>query len=100
MGTAPGPCPVHGPRGGAVPHWTRPPVSRRQRAARVDRAVPAPVAGSGGGALGQDPMAIARWDEVEGAEPDEIRHHLLPPVRPAEVWAAGVTYERSLTARK
>jgi len=50
--------------------------------------------------LGQDPTAIARWDEVEGTDPDESRPHLLAPVRPAEVWAAGVTYERSLTARK
>jgi 2-dehydro-3-deoxy-D-arabinonate dehydratase len=50
--------------------------------------------------LGEDPVALARWDDVEGADPDERRPHLLPPVRPVEVWAAGVTYERSLTARK
>jgi 2-dehydro-3-deoxy-D-arabinonate dehydratase len=50
--------------------------------------------------LGEDPMPLAQWDDVEGVEPDESRPHLLPPVRPVEVWAAGVTYERSLTARK
>src|SRR5438552_14268024 len=50
--------------------------------------------------LGQDPTAIARWDEVEGTDPDESRPHLLAPVRPVEVWAAGVTHERSRTARK
>jgi 2-dehydro-3-deoxy-D-arabinonate dehydratase len=50
--------------------------------------------------LGEDPMPLAQWDKVEAADPDESRPHLLPPVRPVEVWAAGVTYERSLTARK
>jgi 2-dehydro-3-deoxy-D-arabinonate dehydratase len=43
--------------------------------------------------------AIARWDEVEDAEPRPDSRHLLPPARPAEVWAAGVTYERSRDAR-
>jgi len=50
--------------------------------------------------LAEDPVPLALWDEVEGAEPDQGVRHLLPPVRPVEVWAAGVTYERSLTARK
>lgn len=43
---------------------------------------------------------VGSWTDVEGAEPDPARLHLLAPVRPAEVWAAGVTYERSRVARK
>jgi 2-dehydro-3-deoxy-D-arabinonate dehydratase len=43
--------------------------------------------------------AEATWDEVEHAPIDEAFAHVLPPVRPAEVWAAGVTYERSRDAR-
>jgi 2-dehydro-3-deoxy-D-arabinonate dehydratase len=42
--------------------------------------------------------ADAAWQDVEHAGP-EATPHLLPPVRPAEVWAAGVTYERSRDAR-
>lgn len=43
--------------------------------------------------------AIACWDDLEPVAPDPRRLHLLPPVRPLEVWAAGVTYERSRDAR-
>lgn len=43
--------------------------------------------------------AAAAWPEVERAGLDDTTPHLLPPVRPAEVWAAGVTYERSRDAR-
>jgi 2-dehydro-3-deoxy-D-arabinonate dehydratase len=43
--------------------------------------------------------AAATWDEIEHAPIHEAFAHLLPPVRPAEVWAAGVTYERSRDAR-
>ena len=32
--------------------------------------------------------------------PDETQPHLLPPVESQEVWAAGVTYERSRIARQ
>lgn len=43
--------------------------------------------------------AAAVWSEVERAGLDDATPHLLSPVRPAEVWAAGVTYERSRDAR-
>jgi 2-dehydro-3-deoxy-D-arabinonate dehydratase len=56
------------------------------------------LAGAGGNAW-LDAPPIAAWSELEAAEPDPARPHLLPPVRPAEVWAAGVTYERSRDAR-
>jgi 2-dehydro-3-deoxy-D-arabinonate dehydratase len=38
------------------------------------------------------------YDELDRA-PNTGAPHLLPPVVPAEVWAAGVTYERSREAR-
>ena len=43
--------------------------------------------------------ALAAWSDVEAAAVDLAKPHLLAPVRPAEVWAAGVTYERSRDAR-
>lgn len=42
--------------------------------------------------------AAYRYDDLDRA-PDPARPHLLPPVVPPEVWAAGVTYERSREAR-
>ena len=49
------------------------------------------------GMLADEPLG--RFDEIEHDEPDGERLHLLPPVRPPEVWAAGVTYEVSREAR-
>ena len=43
--------------------------------------------------------SVGRLDEVAGADPTEGAMHLLAPVTPEEVWAAGVTYERSRDAR-
>jgi 2-dehydro-3-deoxy-D-arabinonate dehydratase len=43
---------------------------------------------------------IAPWETVASAEPSAERPNLRAPIRPLEVWAAGVTYERSLSARK
>jgi 2-dehydro-3-deoxy-D-arabinonate dehydratase len=49
-------------------------------------------------AVGMDePLADA--GQLEDARPDEGRAHLLAPVRPVEVWAAGLTYRRSRDAR-
>jgi 2-dehydro-3-deoxy-D-arabinonate dehydratase len=44
-------------------------------------------------------VPLCSWSEVADAVPDRDRLHLLPPVRPVEVWAAGVTYKRSRDAR-
>jgi 2-dehydro-3-deoxy-D-arabinonate dehydratase len=49
--------------------------------------------------LGSEPDGLGSLDELAAAEPGGERPHLLAPVRPAEVWAAGVTYERSRDAR-
>lgn len=42
---------------------------------------------------------VGSFDEVSSAEPDAESAHLVAPVIPEEVWAAGVTYERSRDAR-
>jgi 2-dehydro-3-deoxy-D-arabinonate dehydratase len=39
------------------------------------------------------------FDELLAAEPDPEVPHLLPPIDLQEVWAAGVTYQRSKVAR-
>ncbi|HTE17372.1 MAG TPA: fumarylacetoacetate hydrolase family protein [Armatimonadota bacterium] len=39
------------------------------------------------------------FDDLLHAEPDPGRPHLLPPIDLQEVWAAGVTYQRSKVAR-
>jgi 2-dehydro-3-deoxy-D-arabinonate dehydratase len=39
------------------------------------------------------------YDELAQTEPESSTLHLVSPVVPAEVWAAGVTYERSRDAR-
>ena len=49
--------------------------------------------------LGVESDAIGAFAELVGVEPAPDRAHLLAPVRPAEVWASGVTYERSREAR-
>lgn len=56
-----------------------------------------PLADAASAAGMSDP--VAWWEELERAQPHDASAHLLPPVRPAEVWAAGVTYERSRDAR-
>lgn len=50
-------------------------------------------------AAGVSSTTVGRYDDAAGAEPAVGVMHLLTPVRPAEVWAAGVTYERSREAR-
>ena len=49
------------------------------------------------GMLADEPLGS--FGELEHDEPDAARPHLLAPVRPPEVWAAGVTYEISREAR-
>jgi 2-dehydro-3-deoxy-D-arabinonate dehydratase len=49
--------------------------------------------------LGVGSEAIGSIAELAQVEPAPDRPHLLAPVRPAEVWASGVTYERSREAR-
>ncbi|MBA2427594.1 MAG: fumarylacetoacetate hydrolase family protein [Actinobacteria bacterium] len=43
--------------------------------------------------------AIGTWDDLAGGGAGESGVRLEAPIRPAEVWAAGVTYERSRAAR-
>jgi len=43
--------------------------------------------------------SLGRYDDLVKSEPDPGALHLVAPVTPAEVWAAGVTYERSRDAR-
>ena len=43
--------------------------------------------------------SLGRYDDVAASEPAARTSHLVAPVAPAEVWAAGVTYERSRDAR-
>ena len=43
--------------------------------------------------------SIGRFEEIEAAEVSGRKLHLCAPVTPDEVWAAGVTYERSRDAR-
>jgi 2-dehydro-3-deoxy-D-arabinonate dehydratase len=50
-------------------------------------------------AVGVALTPIASWPQIEGMTPGDERRHLVAPIRPIEVWAAGVTYERSLSAR-
>jgi 2-dehydro-3-deoxy-D-arabinonate dehydratase len=49
-------------------------------------------------AVGVGP-SVGRFDDVAGADQVEGTMHLAAPVTPEEVWAAGVTYERSRDAR-
>ncbi|HLW48393.1 MAG TPA: fumarylacetoacetate hydrolase family protein [bacterium] len=65
------------------------------------------VVAAGGGAPGRIHETVRRmaergpvypYTDLDRA-PDPARPHLLAPVAPAEVWAAGVTYERSREAR-
>lgn len=49
--------------------------------------------------VGTASKPIISWDVVERAQPSANKPHLVAPVMPFEIWAAGVTYERSLTAR-
>jgi len=55
------------------------------------------LAAAAEGMLSAEPLG--RFGEIEHGEPDPGRLHLLAPVRPPEVWAAGVTYEVSREAR-
>jgi 2-dehydro-3-deoxy-D-arabinonate dehydratase len=50
-------------------------------------------------AAGVSSDSLSSYDELTKSEPESSRLHLLSPVTPAEVWAAGVTYERSREAR-
>jgi 2-dehydro-3-deoxy-D-arabinonate dehydratase len=50
-------------------------------------------------AAGISSTTVGRYDDAAGSEPAAGVIHLVAPVRPAEVWAAGVTYERSREAR-
>jgi 2-dehydro-3-deoxy-D-arabinonate dehydratase len=50
-------------------------------------------------AAGISSTTVASYDDAAGSEPAAGVMHLVAPVRPAEVWAAGVTYERSREAR-
>lgn len=50
-------------------------------------------------AAGISSESLGRYDELAGIEPDSEGLRLLAPVVPAEVWAAGLTYERSRDAR-
>lgn len=43
--------------------------------------------------------SLGGYDDLANAEPASGEPHLVAPVVPAEVWAAGVTYERSRDAR-
>ena len=59
-------------------------------------------AAHGLGAAAQSLMAAAplgHLDAIASSQPDLDTQHLLAPARPAEVWAAGVTYELSRDAR-
>ena len=49
--------------------------------------------------VGIEDWPLARWDAVSSARSDTGQPHLVVPIRPVEVWAAGVTYERSRDAR-
>ena len=73
------------------------PVGSYRDLSELVAAAPVPLAEAAEAAGLGDP--VVAWEEVELARLDEAAAHLLPPVRPAEVWAAGVTYERSRDAR-
>lgn len=49
----------------------------------------------------EDPAALLeeRWEEGEAREVDALPERWFPPIENQEVWAAGVTYYRSRTAR-
>jgi 2-dehydro-3-deoxy-D-arabinonate dehydratase len=72
----------------------------------ADVAELAPYCSTPGAATLEDAVAsfgtgdpIGDFGRVERAAIDRGRMHLRSPVRPDEVWAAGVTYERSRAAR-
>ncbi len=50
-------------------------------------------------AAGVSSESLGRYDDLAKTEPDAGALHLVAPVTPTEVWAAGVTYERSRDAR-
>jgi hypothetical protein len=50
-------------------------------------------------AAGFAPEPIGRFEDLLGAETAVGVMHLVAPTTPPEVWAAGVTYERSREAR-
>ena len=50
-------------------------------------------------AAGVSSESLGRYDELAETGPDSDGLHLVAPVVPAEVWAAGLTYERSRDAR-
>jgi len=50
-------------------------------------------------AAGVSSESLGQYDDLAKSEPDFGMLHLVAPVTPAEVWAAGVTYERSRDAR-
>lgn len=50
-------------------------------------------------AAGVSSKSWGRYDELAESEPVSGELHLVSPIVPAEVWAAGVTYERSRDAR-
>jgi 2-dehydro-3-deoxy-D-arabinonate dehydratase len=50
-------------------------------------------------AAGVSSAPLGSYDELTQSEPGSNTLHLVSPVIPAEVWAAGVTYERSRDAR-
>jgi 2-dehydro-3-deoxy-D-arabinonate dehydratase len=50
-------------------------------------------------AAGVPAGSLGRYDDLATGEPSPGVLHLVAPVIPAEVWAAGVTYERSRDAR-
>jgi 2-dehydro-3-deoxy-D-arabinonate dehydratase len=43
--------------------------------------------------------SLGPYEDLVESEPGSDVSHLLAPIRPSEVWAAGVTYERSRDAR-
>lgn len=49
-------------------------------------------------AAGVSSEPLGQYDDPAGSEPGSGALHLVAPVVPAEVWAAGVTYERSRDA--
>jgi 2-dehydro-3-deoxy-D-arabinonate dehydratase len=50
-------------------------------------------------AAGLSSRAVGSYEDAAGVEPSDGVIHVVAPVTPAEVWAAGVTYERSRDAR-
>jgi len=50
-------------------------------------------------ATGASSKSLGRYDDLAKIEPNPGDMHLVAPVAPVEVWAAGLTYERSRDAR-